>query len=65
MSEDEQRQLSARREQLRLSAMLESAQRFAANFDVMQREARRGAMKLTLACVDSNRDSSPIKKLRK
>ena len=50
---------------MRLSAMLESAQRFAAKFDVMQREARRGAMKRTMACVDSNRDSSPIKKLRK
>ncbi len=60
MSEDEQRQLFAGREELRLSAVLERAQRFAAKFDVMQREARRGAMKLTLKCVASRQDSIPI-----
>ena len=49
MSEDEQRRLFARREELRLSALLEGEQCFAAKFDVMQREARRAAMKLTLA----------------
>lgn len=59
MSEDEQRQLFALREELRVSAVLERARRFAAKFDVMQREARRAAMKLTLGRVDSHQDSSP------
>ena len=53
MSEDEQRRLFAIREELRVSAVLENARRFAARYDVMQREARRGAMKLALAYVTS------------
>ena len=61
MSEDEQRQLFVMREELRLSAVLEGARRFAAKFDVMQREARRAAMKLTLDRVASQQDSSPFR----
>jgi prophage DNA circulation protein len=57
MSEDEQRKLFALREELRLSAVLEGARRFAAKFDVMQREARRAAMKLTLGRVAAQRSS--------
>jgi hypothetical protein len=49
MSEDEQRLLFARREELRRSAVLESARDIAATFDVMQRESRCAAMKLALA----------------
>ncbi len=56
MSEDEQRQLFARHEELRLSAALESARPCATKFDVMQHDARRAAMKLVLACVTSRHD---------
>jgi hypothetical protein len=59
MSEDEQRHLFSMREELRLSAVLERAQRSAARFDVMQREARRGAMKLALAYITSHADTGP------
>jgi hypothetical protein len=56
MSEDEQRQLFSRCEELRLSAALEGARPCATRFDVMQHEARRAAMRLVLACVTSGHD---------